>query len=144
MNYSLLVMETAGMMKMASGDDSPLRQGAGKGLQMGSPWYRGLRQRSPSSRVISGGFGIYKNFWRWNHAKKGHRGPMSHQGPPGEVAHPGGSWSPCGSSGLLPKLLVFILANKKSPKSFVAFGLRLIWIFSKTKNKQKTATGTGH
>ena len=31
-NYSLLVMETAGMMKMASGDASPLRQGAGKGL----------------------------------------------------------------------------------------------------------------
>jgi len=31
-NYSLLVMETAGMMKMASGDDFPLRQGARKGL----------------------------------------------------------------------------------------------------------------
>jgi hypothetical protein len=31
-DYSLLVMETAGMMKMASGDDSPLRQGAEKGL----------------------------------------------------------------------------------------------------------------
>jgi hypothetical protein len=31
-NYSLLVMETAGMMKMASGDDSPLRQVAEKGL----------------------------------------------------------------------------------------------------------------
>jgi hypothetical protein len=33
-NYSLLVMETTGMMKMASGDDFPLRQGAGTGLQM--------------------------------------------------------------------------------------------------------------
>jgi hypothetical protein len=31
-NYSLLIMETTGMMKMASGDDSPLWQGAGKGL----------------------------------------------------------------------------------------------------------------
>jgi hypothetical protein len=31
-NYSLLVMETAGMMKMASGDDFPLQQGAGTGL----------------------------------------------------------------------------------------------------------------
>src|SRR3989337_2575727 len=31
-NYSLLVMETAGMMKMAAGDDSPLQQGAGMGL----------------------------------------------------------------------------------------------------------------
>jgi hypothetical protein len=33
---------------------------------------------------------------------------------------------------------------KKSSKSFAAFGLHLIWIFWKTKNKQKTATGTGH
>ena len=27
MNYSLLVMESAGMMKMATGEGSPLRQG---------------------------------------------------------------------------------------------------------------------
>ena len=31
-NYSLLVMESAGMMKMATGDDGPLRQGAREGL----------------------------------------------------------------------------------------------------------------
>ena len=31
-NYSLLVMESVGMMKMATEDDSPLRQGAGTGL----------------------------------------------------------------------------------------------------------------
>ncbi len=31
-NYSLLVMESAGMMKMATGDDFSLRQGAGTGL----------------------------------------------------------------------------------------------------------------
>ena len=30
-NYSLLVMESAGMMKMATGDGFPLRQGAGTG-----------------------------------------------------------------------------------------------------------------
>ena len=59
-------------------------------------------------------------------------------------ARPGGSWPPPGSSGPVPKLLVFILANKKSPKSFVAFGLRLVLIFCKTKTGQKTATGTGH
>jgi hypothetical protein len=70
-NYSLLVMETAGMMKMASGDDFPLRQGAGKGLQMGSLGHRGLRRCSLESSVISRGFGIYKNFWHWNHANMG-------------------------------------------------------------------------
>ena len=31
-DYSLLIMVAAGMMKMATGDDSPLRQGARKGL----------------------------------------------------------------------------------------------------------------
>ena len=31
MNYSLLVMESAGMMKMATGDGFPLRQGVGTG-----------------------------------------------------------------------------------------------------------------
>ena len=35
-------------------------------------------------------------------------------------------------------------AEKKSQKSFVAFGLRLVLIFCKVKNKQKTATGTRH
>ena len=31
-NYSLLVMESTGMMKMATGEGFPLRQGAGTGL----------------------------------------------------------------------------------------------------------------
>jgi MFS family permease len=50
---------------------------------------------------------------------------------------PGGSWPPPLASGVLPKLLVFILSRKKSPKSFMAFGLRLVLIFCKTKNRQK-------
>ena len=33
MNYSLLLMERAGMMKMAIGEGSPLRQGAGTGSE---------------------------------------------------------------------------------------------------------------
>ena len=32
MDYSLLIVVAAGMMKMAIGDDSPLQQCAGKGL----------------------------------------------------------------------------------------------------------------
>ena len=32
MNYSLLVMESTGMMKMATGEGFTLRQGAGTGL----------------------------------------------------------------------------------------------------------------
>ena len=38
----------------------------------------------------------------------------------------------------------FLLVHKKSPWSFVAFGLRLVFISYDVKNKQKTTTGTGH
>ena len=58
---------------------------------------------------------------RWAHEAPGHATP------PG--ARPGGSWPPPLSSGPLPKLLVSLMSRKKSPKSFVAFGLRLVLIF---------------
>ena len=63
-NYSLLVMESAGMMKMATGDDFPLRQGAGTGPRLVFGGYRGLRRRNSQSRLFSGGFSIYRNFLR--------------------------------------------------------------------------------
>ena len=59
--YSLLDMESAGMMKMATGDGSPLRQGAGIGPRMVFGCYRGLRRRNSRSRFIFGGFHIYRN-----------------------------------------------------------------------------------
>ena len=34
--------------------------------------------------------------------------------------------------------------SRKNPKSFAVFGLRLVLISCDVKNKQKTATGTGH
>jgi hypothetical protein len=54
---------------------------------------------------------------------------------------------PLEAPGSLPKLLVSFLARKKSPKSFVAFGLHLISIFCKAKKaktckKQQLALGT--
>ena len=66
---------------------------------------------------------------RWAHEAPGRATP------PG--ARPGGSWPPPLSSGPLPKLLVSLMSRKKSPKSFVAFGLCLVLIFWKTKNRQK-------
>ena len=44
-DYSLLIVVAAGMMKLATGDDSPLQQGAGTG-----------------SRLVFGG---YRVLWRW-------------------------------------------------------------------------------
>ena len=57
--------------------------------------------------------------------------------PQGTRARPGASWPTAPSSGPLPKLPVLVMSRKKSPKSFVAFGLRLVLIFWKTKNRQK-------
>ena len=69
MNYSLLVMETAGMMKMATGDGFPLWQGAGVGVKtsrsrVGGPklcvmdrWVTGDRGHDvyPGSGPLNGG-----------------------------------------------------------------------------------------
>ena len=42
-NYSLLVMESAEMMKVATGEGFPLRQSADEGSKMGSHGYRRLQ-----------------------------------------------------------------------------------------------------
>ena len=55
---------------MATGDDLPLRQGAGTGSRL-VRGYRGLQRQNFRSRVISNGFSIYRIFWRWFHAKMG-------------------------------------------------------------------------
>ena len=48
-SYSLLVMESAGMMKMATGDGFPLWQGAGTGSREVFGGYKGLRLRNSRS-----------------------------------------------------------------------------------------------
>ena len=67
------------------------------------------------------------------------RGPTRHQGAPTPRARPVAL-----PSGLLPKLLGSLMSREKSSKKIVAFGLRFVLIFWKTKNRQKTATGTRH
>ena len=58
-NYSLLVMESAGMMKMATGEGSPLRQGAGTGSSDVFGGYRGLPRRNSRSIVLPDIFRVY-------------------------------------------------------------------------------------
>ena len=57
-NYSLLVTESAGMMKMATDEGSPLQQGAGTGSREVFGGYRGLRQRNSRSILIFNGFRV--------------------------------------------------------------------------------------
>ena len=62
-NYSLLVMDSAGMMKMATGDGFPLWQGAGKGSREVFGGYRGLRRRNSRSIFCSGSFRVRRYIW---------------------------------------------------------------------------------
>ena len=119
-------------------DRFPLRRSTGEGLQMGSLENRNLRQRKKYFVDSHWGFLIFLEFIVVELGQTELCGSHEVPGcacPP--QARPGASWAPPGASGLLPKLLVFILANKKSSKS-------LVLIFCKTKTGQKTKTGTGH
>ena len=57
-NYSLLVMESAGMMKMATGDGFPLREGAETGSREVFCGYRGLQRWNSRSILIFDGFRV--------------------------------------------------------------------------------------
>src|SRR4051812_17237573 len=64
-------MESAEMMKMATGEGSPLRQGAGIGSRLTFGGYRGLRRRNSRSNLCSGSFRVHEYIWvqevcRWS------------------------------------------------------------------------------
>ena len=67
-----------------------------------------------------------------------HRGALGPAGAPWCIVPPAGH--PIGAT----KAHAFLLAHKKSSWNFMAFGLRLILISCDVKNKEKTATDTGH
>ena len=58
-NYSLLIMESVEMMKMATSEESPLWQGAGTGSRLVFGGYKGLRRRNSRSILLPDVFGVY-------------------------------------------------------------------------------------
>ena len=74
-------------------------------------------------------------------------GGTTHQGAPrarlGLQACPGGLCSPRSTPEVLLRPTGCLLVQKKSTKSFDAFGLRLVLISCDVKNMQKIAIGTG-
>ena len=62
MNYSLLVMESTGMMKMATEEGFPPPAGCRNGSRLVFGGYGGFWQRNSQSRFLSGSFCIYKSF----------------------------------------------------------------------------------
>jgi len=72
------------------------------------------------------------------------RGAQPTRACPGAQARPGELCSPRSPPLVLPWPNLCFVGQKKSPKCFAAFGLRLVLISCDVKNMQKTTTGTWH
>ena len=100
-------MDSAGMMKMATGEGSPLWQGAGKGSREVFGGYRGLRRRNSRSIFCSGSFMIRRYIWVQGVRRWSFGGPMRQGGALGGAPLP--SWAPRG----------FLDGGSKSPGSYL-------------------------
>ena len=108
MNYSLLIMESARMMKMATGEGFPLRQGAGTESRLVFGGYRGLRRRNSRSILFLDGFRVYGYIYIGERSRSGEpRGAHEGGGAPRGQAHFPASWPPRS----------FLNFNSKSPGS---------------------------
>ena len=120
------------MMKMATGEGFPLRQGARTDLDWLSVATEASGGGTPDllcSRMFLGYMEIYRR-------KKYIRGAM--RGPRGWGARPGGRRASL-PRGLLdcfltstPSPLDHVCSKNKAPEGFIPFGLRLIFLFSET------------
>ena len=93
-NYSVLVMESVGMLKMATGDDSPLWQGARTGLDWFSMDMEASRGGTPdlfSSPMFLGYMDIYRRKKSVRGATRSRRGCGAR--PWGQACLPA-SWPP--------------------------------------------------
>ena len=109
-------------------DRIPLRQGAGKGPQMGSHGYRRLRWQKSVFVDACGGLWIYGNI----QAKE-----LGQESPPS-------LWPPRGSSDFICKSPGCLLVQEKSPRRFYSVWTTFDIPFlrnSKTRKKQKLALG---
>ena len=84
-----------GMMKMASSDGFPLRQGAKTGSRLVFRGYRGLRRRNFRSILFLDGFRVYGYILAKEVGQGGHEGPTRGEGTPRGVGAPPASWPPC-------------------------------------------------
>ena len=137
-------MASTGMMKMASGDGIPLRQGAGTGSRLVFGGYRGLRRRNSRSRLFSEGLGIYRRGWCREQVRGPHGESMRHRSAPRGV---GLSLRPRGWLGTLLAHLRYSVCFFWSKNNLrqISGQLDSVWFsFSAIlKNKEKTELALG-
>src|SRR4051812_18305246 len=98
-------MESVEMMKMATGEGSPLRQGAGTGSRVVFGGYRGLRRRNSRSNLRSGSFRVRELYRQKKYVSGATRAPRGR----GRAPHPRGflvpslTWGPSPSGGFRSK-----------------------------------------
>ena len=142
-NYSLLVMESVGMMKMATGDGIPPPSGCRNGSRLVFGGYGGFWWWNSRSRFLSRSLGLYKRCWSQEQVRgspKRPRGRGRAQGV-GHAPHPRG-----GLGTLLAHLRYSVgffwskndLREVSGQLDYVLFSFSAI-----VKNKEKTETGTG-
>ena len=128
MNYSLLVMESAGMMKMAIGEGSPSgrvpERAPGRFLVATEACVGGTPDLSSYSMVL-GYVGLYR---RKKSVGRCSRGPRDKG-----RALQGGALLSRGSLGCFlactPSPLDHVRSKNHAPEGFIPFGLRLIFLF---------------
>ena len=137
MNYSLLIMESAAMMKMATGEGSPLWQGA----EQGPDWFLVATEACGGGTsdlgfflgvsVFIGVFGVSLTLG----------GSSSHPRDRGRAqggrARPPPSWMARESFGPTLLLRRLLLVHKKSSKIGTSIGLHLVFLFCKTQKQGK-------
>ena len=136
-NYSLLVMESAGMMKMATGEGFP----PGRVPEQGPNWFLVATEAcgggTPDlfcSSMFLGYMDIYRR-------KKSVRGATSGPRGWGRAQGVGRASLPCGfleaSLTSTPSLLHCFRSKNNSPEGFIPFGLHLIFLFFETLKQGK-------
>ena len=136
-------MESAGMMKMATSEGSPLRQGAGIGSRLGFHGYTGLQRWNYQSLFCSGSLGIYKRCLRREQVGGSTRQPQDRRRAQGV----GRSLHPRGRLGTLLAQLFYFGGFFWSIKNHqkLAHQLDSVWysLSVELKTRKKTETGTG-
>ena len=142
MNYSLLIMESVGMMKMATGEGFPFQQGAGMGLDLFSVATEVCGDVTPhlgyflEVSLFIGIFGVRNKSGGPQVVHKIGRHARGGRGPPHPRGRPGTLLAQLFYSGVF-------FWSKKISKIGTSIGLRLVFLFCKTQKQGKTETGTG-